>query len=100
MDFLVIEDNIITNIVVAEPDIAEELGFLPWYDGARIGAAIHLAEPLSGVRGMKGRIDLHIGRNEGIVTNDNQIIIQKSTVHIHFAVIAEIDVISDRKSVV
>ena len=39
MDFLVIEDNIITNIVVAEPDIAEELGFLPWYDGARIGAA-------------------------------------------------------------
>lgn len=39
MDFLVIEDNIITNIVVAEPDIAEELGLLPWYDGARIGAA-------------------------------------------------------------
>ena len=24
---------------LAEPDIAEELGFLPWYDGARIGAA-------------------------------------------------------------
>ena len=38
MDFLVIEDNIITNIVVAEPDIAEELGFLPKYDGAKIGA--------------------------------------------------------------
>lgn len=39
MDYLVVEDGIITNIVVAEPDIAEELGFLPWYDGARIGAA-------------------------------------------------------------
>lgn len=39
MNFLMIEDDIIVNIVVAEPDIAEELGLLPWYDGARIGAA-------------------------------------------------------------
>lgn len=39
MNFLMVEDDVIANIVVAEPDIAKELGFLPWYDGARIGAA-------------------------------------------------------------
>lgn len=39
MDYLIVEDGSIINIVVAEPDIAKELGLLPWYDGARIGAA-------------------------------------------------------------
>lgn len=42
MDFLVIEDDTTTNIAVTEPDIAEEPGFLPWYDGTRIGAVCTL----------------------------------------------------------
>lgn len=39
MDFLVIENNIATNIAVVKPDITKELGFLPWYGDARIRAA-------------------------------------------------------------
>lgn len=45
MDYLIVTDGIITNIVVAEPDVAEEMGFLPWYDGAGIGDAYAPPEP-------------------------------------------------------
>lgn len=45
MDYLVVTDNIISNIVVAEPEVAKEMGFLPWYDGARIGGPYDPPEP-------------------------------------------------------
>lgn len=37
MDFLLIQDGMIANIIVAEPDVAAELGAVPAYAGARIG---------------------------------------------------------------
>ena len=43
---------------------------------------------------MKGRVDLHIGCNQRIVTNANDVVIQKSAVHIHFAVVSKIDLIA------
>ena len=37
MNYLVITDNTITNIVVAVETVAAEMGLQPWYEGARIG---------------------------------------------------------------
>lgn len=37
MNYLMLENGIISNIIVAEPDVAEEFGALPYYDGAAIG---------------------------------------------------------------
>ena len=38
MDYLIITDNIITNIIVcASDEIAAQFGAVPSYDGARIG---------------------------------------------------------------
>lgn len=40
MNYLIITDNTITNIVVCDTDeIAEQFGAVPTYDGARIGDA-------------------------------------------------------------
>ena len=40
MDYLLITDNIITNIIVcASDEIAAQFGAVPSYDGARIGDA-------------------------------------------------------------
>lgn len=37
MNYLIVEDGIITNIIVAEKDYAEKMGFLPYYEGATMG---------------------------------------------------------------
>lgn len=39
MDYCIVEDGVIVNMIVAEADFAEEIGALPGYDGAAIGAA-------------------------------------------------------------
>lgn len=45
MNYLVVSNDKIANIVVAKPDVAEEMGFLPWYEGARIGDFYSPPEP-------------------------------------------------------
>lgn len=37
MDYCIVEDGVISNMIVAEADFAEEIGALPGYDGAAIG---------------------------------------------------------------
>lgn len=39
MDFLVVENDTITNIIIADSEIATEIGAKEWYDGAEIGGA-------------------------------------------------------------
>lgn len=40
MDYLIIEDKTITNIIVCDSDaVAAEFGAVPWYEGAAIGGA-------------------------------------------------------------
>lgn len=46
MDYLIITDNIITNIIVcASDEVAAQFGAVPSYDGARIGAPYNPPEP-------------------------------------------------------
>ena len=46
MDYLIITDNIITNIIVfASDEIAAQFGAVPSYDGARIGDTYSPPEP-------------------------------------------------------
>lgn len=37
MDYCIVEDGVIVNMIVAEADFAGEIGALPGYDGAAIG---------------------------------------------------------------
>ena len=37
MDYCIVEDGVIVNMIVAEADFAAEIGSLPGYDGAAIG---------------------------------------------------------------
>jgi hypothetical protein len=37
MRYLIVTDKVITNIIEAEPDIAEKISAKEWYDGAKIG---------------------------------------------------------------
>lgn len=39
MNYCIVEDGVIVNIIVAEADFAEEIGALPTYEGAAIGGA-------------------------------------------------------------
>lgn len=39
MEYCIVEDGVIVNMIVAEADFAEEIGALPGYDGAAIGGA-------------------------------------------------------------
>lgn len=39
MEYCIVEDGVIVNIIVAEADFAGEIGALPGYDGAAIGGA-------------------------------------------------------------
>ena len=40
MDYLLVTDNIITNVIVSANDqTAADFGAVPWYEGARIGDA-------------------------------------------------------------
>lgn len=46
MEFCIVNaDGIIENIIVADEDFAAEIGALPYYDGADIGAAYAPPEP-------------------------------------------------------
>lgn len=38
MRFLMIENGIISNVIVADSDFAAQVGALPYYDGASIGS--------------------------------------------------------------
>lgn len=37
MEYCIVEDGVIVNMIVAEADFAAEIGALPGYDGAAIG---------------------------------------------------------------
>ena len=37
MDYCIVEDGVIVNMIVAKADFAAEIGALPGYDGAAIG---------------------------------------------------------------
>lgn len=39
MEYCIVEDGVIINMIVAEADFAAEIGALPGYDGAAIGGA-------------------------------------------------------------
>ena len=39
MEYCIVEDGVIVNMIVAEADFAAEIGALPGYDGAAIGGA-------------------------------------------------------------
>ena len=39
MEYCIVEDGVIVNMIVAEADFAGEIGALPGYDGAAIGGA-------------------------------------------------------------
>ena len=39
MEYCIVEDGVIVNVIVAEADFAAEIGALPGYDGAAIGGA-------------------------------------------------------------
>lgn len=39
MEYCIVEDGVIVNMIVAEADFAVEIGALPGYDGAAIGGA-------------------------------------------------------------
>lgn len=45
MEFLIIENNIITNVIIADESFAAEIGALPYYDGAKIGDTYSPPEP-------------------------------------------------------
>lgn len=37
MEYCIVENNIIVNVIVAEDDFAQSIGAVPSYDGAKIG---------------------------------------------------------------
>ena len=41
MEYCILEDGVIVNMIVAEADFAAEIGALPAYDGAAIGGAFY-----------------------------------------------------------
>ena len=45
MDYCIVEDGVIVNIIVAEADFAAEIGALPAYEGAAIGGTYAPPEP-------------------------------------------------------
>lgn len=45
MEYCIVEDGVIVNMIVAEADFAEEIGALPGYDGAAIGGAYTPPDP-------------------------------------------------------
>ena len=46
MEYCIVEDGVIVNMIVAEADFAEEIGALPAYAGHRRG--VHTASPGAG----------------------------------------------------
>lgn len=45
MEYCIVEDGVIVNMIVAEADFAAEIGALPAYDGAAIGGAYTPPDP-------------------------------------------------------
>lgn len=45
MEYCIVEDGVIVNMIVAEADFAAEIGAQPGYDGAAIGGAYNPPEP-------------------------------------------------------
>ena len=45
MEYCIVEDGVIVNMIVAEADFAAEIGALPGYDGAAIGGAYTPPDP-------------------------------------------------------
>lgn len=52
------------------------------------------SEPVRGVGWMECRIDLYIRSDQCVISDPNDVVIQKCTVHIHFTIITEINVIA------
>lgn len=47
MEYCIVEDGVIVNMIVAEADFAAEIGALPTYEGAAIGGAYTPPAPAS-----------------------------------------------------
>ena len=45
MEYCIVENGVIVNMIVAEADFAAEIGALPSYEGAAIGGAYDPPEP-------------------------------------------------------
>ena len=78
----------------ADPDVVSD------YDRSRLRFAEGkravcpgCAEPLARAGGVKRGIDLHVRRNQRIVADDDPVVVQKRAAHVHFAVVAEVNVV-------
>lgn len=52
------------------------------------------SKPVSGVGGVEGGIDLHVGSNQSVIANNDAAVIQEGAVHVYFAVVAEVNVVA------
>ena len=53
-----------------------------------------LAKPVNGICRMKRRVDLHVGSDQGVVPDADDIVVQKRAIHVHFTVVSKIDVVA------
>lgn len=56
MNYCIVEDGVIINIIVAEADFAAEFGALPSYDGAKIGDKYNPPIPISQMDRLEAQI--------------------------------------------
>lgn len=57
MEYCIVEDGVIVNIIVSEADFAAEIGAQPGYDGAAIGGAYNPPEPEPDPPTLEERVD-------------------------------------------
>lgn len=57
MEYCIVEDGVIVNIIVSEADFAAEIGAQPGYDGAAIGGAYNPPEPEPEPSTLEERVD-------------------------------------------
>lgn len=57
MEYCIVEDGVIVNIIVSEADFAAEIGAQPSYDGAAIGGAYNPPEPEPDPPTLEERVD-------------------------------------------
>lgn len=57
MEYCIVEDGVIVNIIVSEADFAAEIGAQPGYDGAAIGGAYNPPEPEPEPPTLEERVD-------------------------------------------
>lgn len=61
MNYLIVENGVIANVIVADPDFAAKIGAVPYYDGAAIGDPYTPPKVFTDAQLMEQRItDLHL----------------------------------------